>query len=425
VPDSRPPLYLYDDAAARAFEPFALTRPAGELRAGAELVRRRWERALGARAAGFIAAPHLAGFAEFDAPPAAGVDASLPAGALVVNARCAPRLAAVDPGAAAWVCDGRVAAVRLAAPLPVGRLADGTLALDELAGEQLTGDHPRAAFAGWWMDAVWDYIGHLQPMLGDDVLVLGAECERAEHPGAVLGAHPVFVERGATVEPYVVLDAAAGPVLVRRGATVQAFTRVVGPCFVGEGATITADKISGCSIGEVSRVHGEISASIVLGHANKSHDGFVGHSYLGRWANLGAGTTTSNLKNTYGTVALWTPGGVRDTGLQFLGTLLGDHAKTGIGLRLTTGSVVGAGANVYDAMPPKFTPPFSWGGSAPYDVYDVERFVRVAARAMQRRGVVLAAGPEAVLRAAHARATAWHEAAVRREAGRGAAEVGR
>jgi hypothetical protein len=98
-------------------------------------------------------------------------------------------------------------------------------------------------------------------------------------------------------------------VLVRRGATVHAFTRVAGPCFVGEGSTVAGDKVSGCSIGEVSRVHGEISASIVLGHANKAHDGFVGHSYLGRWANLGAGTTTSNLKNTYGTVGAVDAGG--------------------------------------------------------------------------------------------------------------------
>ena len=85
-------------------------------------------------------------------------------------------------------------------------------------------------------------------------------------------------------------------------------------------------------------MHGELSNSILIGHANKGHDGFVGHSILGRWVNLGAGTITSNLKNTYGTVQLWTPDGVRETGLQFLGTLFGDHAKTGIGLRLTTGT---------------------------------------------------------------------------------------
>jgi UDP-N-acetylglucosamine diphosphorylase/glucosamine-1-phosphate N-acetyltransferase len=333
----------------------------------------------------------------------------LPSGAVLANARCAVRLAAADPDAGAWTCGGRVAAVRLREPLALARLRDGAFALDALAAGGAA-----AAVDGWWMDAVWDYIGHLQPMLADDVAVLGPACEVQPHGAAVLGGHAVYVERGATVEPYVVFDAAAGPVLVRRGATVAAFTRVVGPCYVGEGATVTADRVSGCSIGEVSRVHGEISASIVLGHANKSHDGFVGHSYLGRWANLGAGTTTSNLKNTYGTVALWTPDGVADTGLQFLGTLLGDHARTGIGLRLTTGSVLGAGANVYDQMPPKFTPPFSWGGGPPYDVYDVERFVRVAARAMERRAVPLTPGAEAVLRAAHARSRAWRDREERR-----------
>jgi UDP-N-acetylglucosamine diphosphorylase/glucosamine-1-phosphate N-acetyltransferase len=243
-------------------------------------------------------------------------------------------------------------------------------------------------------------------MLLSDVAVLGPALTLQAHDGIVIGAHPVFVEQGATVEPQVVFDTSLGPVLVRAGATVQAFTRVVGPCYVGPHSTVMADRISGCAIGEWCRVHGEIGASIVLGHANKSHDGFVGHSYLGRWVNLGAGTTTSNLKNTYGTVALWTPSGVRDTGLQFLGTLFGDHAKTGIGLRLTTGSVIGAGANVYDGMPPKAVAPFAWGGGAPYATYDPEKFVDVAARAMARRQVTLGERGRAALRAAHARGTA-------------------
>ena len=100
----------------------------------------------------------------------------------------------------------------------------------------------------------------------------------------------------------------------------------------------------------------------MIGHANKGHDGFVGHSILGRWANLGAGTITSNLKNSYGTVTLRTSQGDRDTGMQFLGSLIGDHVKTGIGTRLTTGCILGAGANVFGSMmPPKLVPPFAWG----------------------------------------------------------------
>jgi UDP-N-acetylglucosamine diphosphorylase/glucosamine-1-phosphate N-acetyltransferase len=392
-----PAFHLYDDAAARAFEPFALTRPAGELRAGALLVRERWARVLGATPGGFVGADHLADFEELDAPPAA--TEVLPAGAILVNARCAPALAEGPADVAVWRCGGRVAAVRLRAPVEVAQLRDGAPTLDTLVPAGAT----EGELAGWWMDAPWDYVSQLGPMLTADIAALGPALNAQSHAGTVLGTHPVYVEEGATIEPHVVFDTALGPVLVRAGATVQAFTRAVGPLYVGPHSTIMADRIAGCSIGEWCRVHGEISASVVVGHANKSHDGFVGHSYLSRWVNLGAGTTTSNLKNTYGTVALWTPAGIRDTGLQFLGTLFGDHAKTGIGLRLTTGCVIGAGANVYDTMPPKAVAPFAWGGGAPYGRYDVDKFVDVAARAMARRQVVLGDRGRASLRAAHAR----------------------
>ena len=400
-------LYLYDDARARAFEPFALTRPVSELRVGAEVTRRRWERALGVRAAGFVGAPHLDRFAELDAPPAArGV---LPAGAIVANARCIPRLAAVagarDTAVRHWACGGRTAAVRLDTEWPVADFLARVDSLDPLAsGEAHSID-------GRWLDEVWSLVADLGRQLADDIPLIAADLELL--PGGASGslAHVIgppaalHVEAGATVEPFTVFDTTLGPILVRRGATVHAFTRVVGPCYVGEDSSVTADRISGCSIGERCRVHGEISASVVLGHANKSHDGFVGHSYLGRWVNLGAGTTTSNLKNTYGTVALWTPSGVRDTGLQFLGSLLGDHAKTGIGLRLTTGTVVGAGANVYgSAMPGKHVPPFAWGEASSLGAYRLDKLLDVTARAMGRRDVALGEDGRALLAAAYARA---------------------
>ena len=136
----------------------------------------------------------------------------------------------------------------------------------------------------------------------------------------------------------------------------------------------------------------------MIGQANKAHDGFVGHSVIGRWANLGAGTITSNLKNSYGDVAMWTAAGQRETGMQFLGTMLGDHAKTGIGTRLTTGCVIGAGANVFGSvMPPKFVPPFAWGDSPPYQTFALEKFLEVAERVMSRRRVALGGGMRALL----------------------------
>jgi UDP-N-acetylglucosamine diphosphorylase/glucosamine-1-phosphate N-acetyltransferase len=171
---------------------------------------------------------------------------------------------------------------------------------------------------------------------------------------------------------------------------VQSFTRVQGPTWIGPHTIVGGDKIIVCAIGDHCKVHGEVGNSVFLGHANKAHDGFLGHSYLGRWVNLGANTVTSNLKNTYGHVALWTPGGIRTTDLQFLGTLFGDHVKTGIGLTLTTGCVIGAGSQLYGSqMPPKVVPPFSWGDTAPYQTFELEKFLVVAERVMARRHVTL------------------------------------
>ncbi len=393
------PLYLYDDARARCFEPFALTRPVSELRAGAAIIRHRWEAALGIRAAGAITAPHLEDYEELDAPPAAsGV---VPAGSIVANSRCVVPLAWAAPDADVWMCRGRVAAVRVATPVEVARFDGGDVELEALRPHR----GATAELAGRWLDEVWSFIVDLLPQLTEDITAIGPTLDCVAPEAAyVIGSGPVFVERGATVESLVCVDVSAGPVLVRRGAVIRAFTRLVGPCVIGAGATILGDRIHGCAIGETSLVRGEVSETVVLGHANKAHDGFVGHSYLGRWVNLGAGTITSNLKNTYGAVALWTPRGVRDTGVQKLGTFFGDHVKTGIGMRLTTGSVVGAGSNIYgSAVAPKVVPPFSWGEGEALSMYRADKFLETAERAMARRHVQLGPRGRRQLMAAHER----------------------
>lgn len=391
-------LYLYDDARARQFEPFALTRPVSELRVGARLIRERWELALGMKASGFIGAPVLADFEEFDAPPAA-VTGILPAGSIVANARCVPVLSEAAEGDA-WVCAGEVAAVRLTDDVPVERFAGGSLALGALA----TGGVPTEPLDGWWLAEVWDLIREMEVRLADDLRRLTLhQAPRTPDQCAHLGPHGVFVARDAVVEPFVTFDCTAGPVVIEHGAHVQSFTRMQGPTWVGPHSVVGGDRIAACAIGEHCKVHGEISNAVVIGYSNKAHDGFVGHSYAGRWVNLGANTTTSNLKNTYGPVDLWTPEGVKDTGLQFLGTFFGDHAKTGIGLTLTTGTVMGAGAQVYGAeMPAKVIPPFAWGDHAPYDVFDLEKFLLVAERVMARRKVRLGENERRQLARAHA-----------------------
>lgn len=374
---------LYDDALARRFHPFALTRPAGELRSGAALVRERWATALGLAATGFVGAPHLVDFAEFDAPPAAAGE--LAAGTWLVNARCAPALRrlAIAADIDTLRCGSSVAAVRLRAPLAVARLDEGALALETLASDAAL------EIEGWWHSAVWDLVGLLPAMLLADATALLPAAPDARGM-TVLGAQGVHAAADATIEPMVIADATAGPVLVQSGAHIQAFSRLVGPCVIGPGSTVMGGRVAGCSIGPQVKVCGEISVTIMLGHANKGHDGFVGHSVIGRWANLGAGTITSNLKNSYGTVTMWTPTGQQATGLQFLGSLIGDHAKTGIGTRLPTGSVIAAAANVFGTrMPPKYVPPFAWGDGEPWETFDLERFLTVAARVLARRGQTL------------------------------------
>ena len=386
--------FLYDDARARSFEPFALTRPIGELRAGALVIRERWARVTGEDADGHVVAAHLL---EYDEPHIPGaVTDTLPAGSWLVNSRCVPALDThPSHDAAVWRCGGRYAAIRLTRAVPVAELGDGTVTLEAIAGDA----EPAADIRGRWVDEVWHFIRDLHGQLCDDIDILGPA---AASRSSKRDAHAMYVEHGAKVDPMASIDCSKGPVMVCRGAVVSAFTRLIGPCYVGEDSTVSTDRIEGSAIGEHCKVHGELSASIILSYSNKSHDGFVGHSYLGRWVNLGAGTITSNLKNTYGPVQLWTPSGVRDTGLQFLGTFFGDFAKTGIGTRLTTGTVVGAGANVVDSdVTPKYIPPFAWDSSGQPGTYALPKFYEAAERQMQRRAQTLGAKARRQLAAAH------------------------
>ena len=400
------PLVVYDDAAARAFSPFSLTRPLATIRAGAELIGARWIRMLGATSAQFAASPHLATFSEPGAPTCAR--GTLRAGTVLANSRCVAALnAAADPSADVWHVDGVVAAIRLARPLDADRLGDGSLDLASLAPP----GGRAATIAGRWLRAVWDLIAQLPDQLSEDTVALTAGA-RSSGNAAVerMGKHPIAIAASAQIDPFVLLDASAGPIVIEAGARVEAFTRINGPCVIGEGTHLLSGRVMGSVIGDNCRVHGDVSTSIFVGHVNKAHEGFVGHTVVGRWANLGAGTTTSNLKNSYGPVKLWTPAGELDTGLTFLGSLIGDHAKLAIGTMLGTGTVVGAGANVFGTVrPPKRVPPFAWGDAPPYETFSLDKFLDVAIRVMARRTVDLDPGQRAMLSAAHALAerAAW------------------
>lgn len=169
--------------------------------------------------------------------------------------------------------------------------------------------------------------------------------------------------RGARVWPGAVISTETGPVLVDQDAQVRPGSFVEGPCYIGPGTVIDGAKVRpGCSFGPGCRIGGEVETSLFQGFANKHHDGFLGHAFVGEWVNLGAGTTNSDLKNAYEPVRVWLDGREIDSGRLKVGCFIGDHAKTAIGTLLNTGAVVGSFANWFESgLSPKAIPRFARG----------------------------------------------------------------
>lgn len=391
-------LILFDDATARDWFPFCLTRPAGELRFGVMTLRQRAEQRFGLRCTGHVAAPHLRAFDEPWTPPV--LSELPPAGraTLFLSSRAAldpdetqlgpePHLIAVEGVVCGWY-------------VPAGTTQpDEAFLLDPVAN---TPRLPVRELAGRLLAHPWQLVTENVDRIAADVAWLHPEASRPGLPHGVhvLGDGPIVVGRNVALEPGTVLDASEGPIWLDDHVVVRAFSRLAGPLYVGPGSTLLGGSCEAASIGPVCRVRGEVAESTFLGYANKAHDGFLGHALVGMWVNLGAFTTNSDLKNNYGVVRMWTPAGVMDTGAIKLGALVGDHVKTAIGTLLNTGTVVGPGANIFGGSPPKFVPPFAWGGSDPMSRHDIDRFLDTAAMAMQRRGVVLTDDGRALLRAA-------------------------
>ena len=204
----------------------------------------------------------------------------------------------------------------------------------------------------------------------------------------------LYLHATAEVLPGSVFDLRAGPIVIGARTQVTPFTYLEGPLYIGEDCHIDDARIGGgCILGHQVRAGGEIGNSIFGDFTNKHHEGFVGHSILGRWVNLGALTTTSDLKNNYGPVRLQIPTAFYphgssslqtiDSGRIKFGSILGDCVKTAIGTMLNTGTVVDAGSNVFGGSPAKYLPPLSWGTGG--ELYKAERFLADCEKIFARR----------------------------------------
>lgn len=210
----------------------------------------------------------------------------------------------------------------------------------------------------------------------------------------LINMEKIFIEEGAVIEPGAMLFAEKGPIYIGKNAHIMANSVVRGPSAICKKSVVKmGSKIyEDTTIGPVCKVGGEISNVIFHSYSNKSHDGYTGNSVFGQWCNLGADTNTSNLKNNYSTVKVfdWKSKKEYDTGQQFIGTIMGDHSKTGINSMLNTGTICGVCCNLFsDSYPPKFVPSFSWVSGNDTVPYHFDKAIEAMERMMQRRSVPL------------------------------------
>ncbi len=201
----------------------------------------------------------------------------------------------------------------------------------------------------------------------------------------------IYIDEDVKIIEPVFIDTKNGPVVIRKGTLIEPFSYIEGPAYFGENCLIkSGTRITGGNyFGTYSKVSGEIEHTIFSGYSNKQHFGFLGHSYIGEWVNLGAGTTNSDLKNNYSEIKINIEDKEINTNLRFLGLMIGEHSKSAINTSFNTGTIVSPFANIFTRnFPPKYIPPFSWVGEK-IERYEIEKAIKTAEIVMGRRGVTM------------------------------------
>ncbi|RLG43080.1 MAG: hypothetical protein DRO01_00285 [Thermoproteota archaeon] len=398
-------LLLFEDEGAALLRPPADLTPAHELVIGRETILERVRRLL--RHDGEVASlvrPHLVPKAgDSEAPPLRGADE----GVLAVNSRWVmgegeARLAlSLDAGEALAAPDGTVLCARLRAEEADSALSPergGVSGVSEAL--HASAESVRVLEGAKLISYPWNLLRAALEALREPVSVEGSS--RVPESVRVLG-NPKMLSLGEGVEfeGPAVLDVRGGPIHISDGVTVGPHVSLSGPLHVGpRSAILPGAQVSNSYVGPVCKVGGELADSVVLGYSNKAHYGYVGHSYVGRWVNVGAGTATSDLKNTYGEIRKTVGGRRLGTGTIKLGSFVGDHAKTAIGAMLYTGLFAGAASHLHGFVL-EDVPPFTiyavtlgWGKVE----LGLESAIRTYERMAARRSVQPSEGEEQSMR---------------------------
>ena len=237
----------------------------------------------------------------------------------------------------------------------------------------------------------WDIFSLNGKAIEDDFKFLTEGRKSAPIPETVncINKSHIFLEEGVDIS-FATLNASNGPIYIGKNATIMEGCLVRGPFSLGDDSVVKMGaKIYGdTTIGPMCKVGGELTNVVIFGHSSKAHDGYLGNAVIGEWCNLGADTNNSNLKNNYAEVKLWSYETERfaKTGLQFCGLMMGDHSKCGINTMFNTGTVIGVSANIFGGnFPRNFIPSFSWGGSAGFTTFKMNKVNEVVKAVMHRK----------------------------------------
>ena len=298
-----------------------------------------------------VVRPHLTEIQRLDFPEISPFVPKVETPALLVNARLVPSVAAwrtlhglLENSETTAVFHGQSLAAAMIsrqgpAPPPDAELEHWTKYLQSSIYGKLRPAEPRLPL----FDYPHDLVRHNLEQFGESLAHRLAEGEHQEIESSV------FAAKGATLGKFCVADTSKGPVLLDEGATVGPHCFLRGPAYLGPRSRVIEHSSikDAVSLGHTTKIGGEVEASIIEPYTNKQHHGFLGHSYLGSWINLGAGTCNSDLKNTYGNVKMDYRGEPVPTGMQFVGCIMGDYAKTAINTGIFTGKTVGCCSMLY------------------------------------------------------------------------------
>ncbi|WP_298311655.1 GlmU family protein [uncultured Aquimarina sp.] len=373
---------LFDGASRNSLLPFTYTRPVADIRIGILTIREKWEQYLGFTTS-TITEEYLSGkFPMVELEENVMINASyLPTENLVIMVKNLERNQAI------FFEDE---------PIAFYAKEDQEVDFD-------TYDVIQYSYDVFTVKYTWDIFSKNERAIKEDFDLLTKDRESQPIPTSnnVIAPENVFLEEGARLE-FATLNASGGPIYIGKDAEIMEGSLIRGAFALCDHATVKmgAKIYGGTTVGPHSKVGGEVNNSVIFGYSNKGHDGFIGNTVLGEWCNLGADTNTSNLKNNYAPVRLWSyeTEGFAKTGLQFCGLMMGDHSKCGINTMFNTGTVVGVNTNIFGSgFPRNFVPSYSWGGNSGFTTYLTKKAFEVAKVVMSRRNIELTEEDQKIL----------------------------